>query len=507
MARKTQALKTGMTVLRGGDVPAYTLEYLTPGKRKKEGEFETVVLSYIEIGRAGNCYIKFGDDYPTVSRKHAAIERKGDEYVLIHTSGTNPTFINGEIVTAEESLKNGDEIQFSMEGPKLRFNITASGTANMGFTRKISLVTKQAIRPYRRLAITLLIIIIIIAGIGGWLIYNQNRQLQHVRSDLEISEQNRKQDSIKAAEEFSARSKEFAGVMSKNRELASVIKEQNERMDQQSEQIQSLAEMVNAPSVGKLLYDKYRDDLYFIELLSIDAIMPDGSQRRIHKNWSGTSFLSCDGKLITTRSLIQGWRYSMDEISTWINIAELNNGEVKATFRATSSNNWFEFSYSDVVYDDSSDELITQKQVTGRGRKKQEIEILFKYATERDSDWAYINTSKVSKVNFDNTASTTLTAGDELHILSFSPDEGKLRQNDIKPTYSKVTVSQDGLSENGLIPITDHSFESNISGAPVFIKVGEQYNCIGMVPGSGKDNQRGPIIIEGILPIININEK
>jgi hypothetical protein len=51
MAKETTAFKTGMTVLRGGNVPAYTLEYLTPGKRKKAGEFETIVIPYIELGR------------------------------------------------------------------------------------------------------------------------------------------------------------------------------------------------------------------------------------------------------------------------------------------------------------------------------------------------------------------------------------------------------------------------------------------------------------------------
>ena len=504
MAKKTQALKTGMTVLRGGDVPAYTLEYLTPVKRKKPGEFETVVLKYIELGRSGNCYIKFGDDYPTVSRKHAAIEQVDNEYVLIHISGTNPTFVNGEEVSTETPLKNGDEIQFSTEGPKLRFNITPSGTANMGFTKKISLVTKQAIRPYRRIAITLLILIIVVAGIGGWLIYKQNKQLKHVKSDLELSEQKRKQDSIKAAAEFSERSKEVAAVMTKNKELASVVKEQDEKIEQQSEDIQNLAEMVNAPASGMVLYEKHRDDLYFIELVYVNVSMPDGSQRRIFKDWSGTSFLSSDGKLLVNRSVIQGWRYIFDEFTTTINFAELNNGKVDAVFKATSSDNWFEFNYSDAIFDDSSDELVTQIQETGRKRKKQEIEIFYKYAKDVNSDWAYINTSKVSDLNIDPAASTKLTTGKELHILSFDPGDIGLKSNEIKPTYTTVTVSQNGLSDKGLIQVSVNTFESDISGAPVFVKEGEQYKCIGMVPGADKDSREGTYIIEGILPIINI---
>ena len=147
MAKETTAFKTGMTVLRGGNVAAYTLEYLSPGRRKKIGAFETVLMPFAEIGRAGSCIVQFGDDYPTVSRKHAAIERRGNDYFLIHLSQTNPTLLNGVPVEKESVIKNGDEIQLSMEGPKLRFNATPTGTANMGFTRKIGLVTKQAIKP------------------------------------------------------------------------------------------------------------------------------------------------------------------------------------------------------------------------------------------------------------------------------------------------------------------------------------------------------------------------
>ena len=51
MAKETTAFKTGMTVLRGGNVPAYTLEYLSPGKRKQIGDFVTIVVPYAEMGR------------------------------------------------------------------------------------------------------------------------------------------------------------------------------------------------------------------------------------------------------------------------------------------------------------------------------------------------------------------------------------------------------------------------------------------------------------------------
>ena len=149
MAKSTQALKTSMTILTGGNVPAYTLEYLSPSKNKGVGDFETIVVPYIEIGRSNSCAVQFGEDKPTVSRKHAAIERRENNYFLLQLSSTNPSLINGIPIDKDSQLNNGDEIQFSMEGPKLRFNITPAGTSNMGFTKKMNLVIRQASKPYR----------------------------------------------------------------------------------------------------------------------------------------------------------------------------------------------------------------------------------------------------------------------------------------------------------------------------------------------------------------------
>ena len=181
MAKVTQTIKTGMTVITGGNVPAYTLEYLTPSKKKRAGEFETIVVPYIELGRANNCNILYGDESPTVSRRHAAIERRGNDYYLTHLSQTNPSLINGKPVVQEAKLNNGDEIQLSMEGPKLRFNATPAGTSKMGFTKKINLLIKQSTRQYRTAMYSLMAALVIVALVGAWFIYSQHGELKNIR--------------------------------------------------------------------------------------------------------------------------------------------------------------------------------------------------------------------------------------------------------------------------------------------------------------------------------------
>ena len=50
-------------------------------------------------------------DEPLVSRAHARIERRGEEYVVQDLGSTNLTRVNGEVV-GERALQDGDEVRF-----------------------------------------------------------------------------------------------------------------------------------------------------------------------------------------------------------------------------------------------------------------------------------------------------------------------------------------------------------------------------------------------------------
>lgn len=51
-------------------------------------------------------------DEPLVSRLHARVERRGEDYVVIDLGSTNRTRVNGEAVH-ERVLANGDEVRFA----------------------------------------------------------------------------------------------------------------------------------------------------------------------------------------------------------------------------------------------------------------------------------------------------------------------------------------------------------------------------------------------------------
>jgi hypothetical protein len=82
-----------LRVIRGGDPGT---EHPLEGNR-------------VVVGRGSDCDIPLDD--PTVSRRHAAIVRRGDEWWVVDLESTNGTQVNGE-PTAEQRLRAGDRIEF-----------------------------------------------------------------------------------------------------------------------------------------------------------------------------------------------------------------------------------------------------------------------------------------------------------------------------------------------------------------------------------------------------------
>ncbi len=178
-SRATKAFMTGAKFIGGGMTPAYTLEFLTPTTKYPQGAFETIVLPYIEIGREG-CQINFGVDSLTVSRKHAAIERKNKETIIRNLSKTNPTLVNGRPVIGHFYLNNGDEIQFSLEGPRIRYNEYKTGTTRLALTKRMQLIASQTAMPYKRMLIIIGIIMFVISVLGAILIYNLKKDNKYL---------------------------------------------------------------------------------------------------------------------------------------------------------------------------------------------------------------------------------------------------------------------------------------------------------------------------------------
>lgn len=190
--RFTQAMMTGARILAGADVPAYTLTYLSNSTTKRVGDYETIVIPTIQLGRDGGCAIRFShNEFPTVSGTHAAIERQAENVVVIkHLSQSNPTLVNGRPINKEWYLNNGDVVQLSMEGPKLRYNTSPTGTAKIGFTKKFELVAEQAIKPYKTALSAIALILVMSTGTLSYFLRDTKIALDAALGRIELSESN-----------------------------------------------------------------------------------------------------------------------------------------------------------------------------------------------------------------------------------------------------------------------------------------------------------------------------
>ena len=162
----------------------YILEHKNTSKYHRAGEAQKIIIDQIEMGRDSSCQVRFDESFETVSRKHCAIVRDGQNWQLIHLSQSNPTLVNGRPIQGQYYLQSGDEIQLSVGGPRLGFIVPQGKqalTSSIRLTERMNLFREQALRPYRRALWALAaLLLLVILGFGAWNLYlhKQNAELR-----------------------------------------------------------------------------------------------------------------------------------------------------------------------------------------------------------------------------------------------------------------------------------------------------------------------------------------
>ena len=488
MPRFTQALQTGIRIMGGADVPAYNLTYMSNDSKHRAGDYETIVIPYIELGRADACAVRFGDEFATVSRRHAAIERQNKEYVIKHI-GTNTTLVNGRPVKNQWFLTNGDIVQLSMEGPRLRFNVSPTGTGKMASTQKIKLLAQQLVRPYRTALIGLAAVLVMAVVVGGYFIRNQGETIVKQASVITqhsetIVLQAKQLDSLKviAARNAAEDKKRDARIRQANARLRNSGISGSDATSG-SFPVEPPATSNNPPPVkppiindgGLGMPEGIKEQIYLIRVKDFKVTFPNGEEKKAELKWSGTGFLLSDGKFVTARHVIQAWHFLSDiesengKTMAICNLVEQAGGKITVTFEAISNNNQFEFTNEQFKFNDASDKTVDLKD----GAK-------LKVAEPSDKDWAYCTCATTqSAVRYDKETAQHLKAGEEVHVLGYSYGDD-LQQRNLKPLYSKSMVAQDELT-NGLINLTNRNFGQGNSGGPVFVKRGDEFIAVGIV--------------------------
>jgi S1-C subfamily serine protease len=90
----------------------------------RAGQIEAFRKGYIGLGRHPLSDVRFDAERDLdVSSRHAAIVRKTEGFVLQDLGSRNGTFVNGQRITADTLLRDGDVIGFGANGPALEFAV------------------------------------------------------------------------------------------------------------------------------------------------------------------------------------------------------------------------------------------------------------------------------------------------------------------------------------------------------------------------------------------------
>ena len=493
--RATQAFATGLKILGGANVPIYTLQHLTNTDNHPAGSYEKIVVPYVELGRDKGCVIQFDDSCDTVSRKHAAIERQGKDIFIKNLSATNPTLINGRPVAEQWYLTNGDEIQLSMEGPKLLFNISPTGTSILGLTNRMNLVIKQAVKPYKNAFLSLLFLLIASIAVAAYIISSQGKVISNNKATIAQQEvaikglknaNNTIVDSLNAAhknnrrvqEELSSTKDQMALV---KKSFEQKIREFRAKMAKNSDNNNNTTVVSNNRDNADIqqLLKQAEADVFFIYATSLEVMYPDSTTEKITSQndlWTGTGFLLSDGRFVTARHVVEPWYYfkGKDDPMMMLNTYTNNGGKVVANMEAVSATGKrIQFKNSDFTVDRSTDKLFTidiadDEFIIKRGQ------------LGNGTDWAVCRTNLQGTLKANPSLSNTLKRGTELHALGFPYGLSLQNRAKLNPVYSKSEVGQNGLVNNS-ITITGRSFEIGNSGGPTFVIQGGRLWAVGII--------------------------
>lgn len=165
-----------VNLMRGKNVSNFSIVFLDPTEKHSAGQHQSFYMPNIVFGRGSKCHVKYGDNYKTVSREHASITSNGNQQYLNHNSSAkNPTLVNGNPISGTHLLQNGDEIQFSHDGPKVRYNTSQVKTSTIGVTSRIGSAVGQALKPYKNAVRILGLLLLSSLAFGGYNMYKSNQ--------------------------------------------------------------------------------------------------------------------------------------------------------------------------------------------------------------------------------------------------------------------------------------------------------------------------------------------
>ncbi len=471
MTQATQTYKRSLSgsvgaglssVFGGGGRTYYILEHKVSSKYHKAGEAQEIIVDQIELGRDSKCQVQFDESFKTVSRRHAAIVRDGENWKLIQLSQTNTTFLNGRPVQNEWYLQNGDEIQLSVNGPKLGFIIPSGNkakTGSIGLSRRLSLFRQQALKPYKTAMAVMATVIVLLLGSGitYGIIDHKNDLEQAILTQQQIEEANKRAD--EAIAESNQRQSELEKELAQTKKKLQSLSKQMQSVQAPSVAVgDGSAPRISSSTTSNKTIAACEPSVYFVVIRKI-VLTYEGETKTFENVGTGSGFLLDDGRFVTARHVVEPWMYPNgedDEFNIACNVIVHNGGSAVCHIECYSpTGRRLNFTSKQATINRSSD-------------KKLKIEGYNISVPENGAlDWAYFRTNNSVGLAYNNSLSCTLPVRAKLTVLGYPLGIGANSPSDVHPIYSEAVVAREGL-EKGYILTTATTFEHGNSGGPVF---------------------------------------
>lgn len=474
----------------------FFIEYRDTDMHHSAGMRQAVDSPETLLGRDPDAAVCFGDDCPTVSRRHARIVREGNGYILEPLSRTNSTMVNGRKIYSAQPLHDGDMIRLSTDGPSIRFIFPAGAPmVPPGYNDAVLLLPGQTPPPppvpgrygpgrvppvapsagggkpggnrNHALWIAGACLLLIALGFGIWKIVDLTRTSQ--RLDALVAEQLRQKQEADSLALLAHQRDSIAAAQGLGGEMT---------VDAQAGIGSYVGSVSATPSPASVnpngsasasamqVADK---SVYYVMSLGFEVTTPEGRHYEIScgdgegeiSGWSGTGFLLSDGRFVTARHVVEPWFFVQSEEERELlelNILASNGGKIVSYIGAVSPT-------GDRLTFKSTDCSISRRGDVTRRLSDGEMVTL---ASSDTRDFATVHVGRTGGLPFSADASRNLRRGTKLTVLSFPLGLGANSYNDIRPVYGSATVAADGL-QDGMILTTETTYEKGSSGGPVFI--------------------------------------
>lgn len=483
----------------------YILEHKVGSKYHRAGEAQEIIVDQIEIGRDSRCQVRFDDKFSTVSRRHAAIIKDGDNWKLVQISKTNTTLLNGRPVQNEWYLQNGDEIQLSVNGPKLGFIVPTGKKAtvgSIGLTRRLSLFRQQALRPYKQaIAAMATVLILAVGGLTTWNVLLQ-QDLKSQSSSLA--------DQIIQAKNNKAKADSLSkALVAANKKISETEKELSKTKSIAQAALRRPIPHPNpnpAPvDLGPCYPHTYYVECYFLNSDGNILTLQDGTPI----GWSGTGFMLNNGCFVTAQHVVHWDEIGIkrvkdsqgntsvvvdpDDLYTQLNYYYYA-GLLSVKMFCVSSAGEFSitYNYTKMPFTLGNAHEASSKITDEQGKSW----IVRNHNYNGSGDYAYIKVNGKSGMEYDASFSMNMPASTQLHILGFPAKQGVKSKGSISPIYSQAVTSRQGLEDNGTIKTSNDNSDHGNSGGPVLASKDGKLKVVGILSGanSGSASMKGRVV-------------